>query len=457
MWVCVCVCVFASQTCGCRGWYCITESHDVQSPLCSHSSRIGSRLIASEQLFTVRVIYFDSIINQTAVMSQQQLLYTISRYLASLKGQEGANDESIDSITDLIDGTFQVDNNVENFEQFSLYPSSLLDIFAAGIEKLKLDTAKASLDSVKADSKFDNFVDVVSKKGYFDGTEPGSLEYLERQAKLVAKYKERTQKAEAAAEENERKAEEKKVQGNAAITAKEYETAVQLYTDAINFSPEGPNSHIYYSNRAAAYTYLGDHQHAVDDCEAAIALNPDYSKAFSRLGLSYFHLAKYEEAVAAYERLVELEPDNQPSREELRKARKKLEGQKGKVATTSSSSGGAASAPMGDDGMPGLAGLMNNPMMKQAMDRAGGPAGIANLMKDPNMMAMAQQMMQNPEMMKQAMSMMGGGGGAGMPDMSALAGMMGGLGGDAGAPSSSSSSSGGGRKGKQPFRGFDDV
>jgi hypothetical protein len=46
-------------------------------------------------------------------------------------------------------------------------------------------------------------------------------------------------------------------------------------------------------------------------------------------------------------------------------------------------------------------------------------------MKDPQMMAMAQKMMQNPAALQQAMSMLGGSGG-GMPDLSAMAGLMGG-------------------------------
>ena len=37
--------------------------------------------------------------------------------------------------------------------------------------------------------------------------------------------------------------------------------------------------------------------------------------------------------------------------------------------------------------------------------------GLAGLMKDPQMMAMAQNMMKNPAMLQQAMSMMGGGAG----------------------------------------------
>lgn len=49
-------------------------------------------------------------------------------------------------------------------------------------------------------------------------------------------------------------------------------------------------------------------------------------------------------------------------------------------------------------------------------------------------------MMSNPEMMAKAMSMLGGGGGAGGLDMSALQGMMGGM--------------DGGKKG--PFKGFEE-
>ena len=402
--------------------------------------------------------------------SQQQLVYNIARYLTSLKDQEGVNGENIDIITNLLETSFDIDNSPENFKSLAFYPVSLVDIFSAGVEKLNLQSTDQEYQKIKGDAKFENFVEVVSKKGFFEGTEVGSVEYLERQAKLVAKYKERALKAESAVEENEKKAEEKKVQGNAAISAKEYETAIELYTEALALSPDGPNAHIYYSNRAAAYTFLGDHQHAVDDCEASLLLKGDYAKAYSRLGLSYYHLGRYEESVAAFEHLVELEPDNKASKEELRKARKKLDSTSQKQAATVKGAGtpsssakpdlSALASMMGgggdDSGAPGLAGLMNNPMMKQAMDKAGGPAGIANLMKDPSMMAMAQQVMQNPALMQQAMQMMGGGAGGagGMPDLSSLAGLMGGAGG-AGVPSSSSSSSSS-KKGKQPFRGFED-
>jgi small glutamine-rich tetratricopeptide repeat-containing protein alpha len=183
-------------------------------------------------------------------------------------------------------------------------------------------------------------------------------------------------------------------------------------------------------------------------------LSPAYAKAYSRLGLSSFFLGRYEESVDAYERAVELEPDNKQSQDSLKSARNKLK-KANKVAHPDAPSSAAEGMPdlsslMGSGGgMPDMSHLLSNPKYKDAYDKAGGASGIANLMKDPKMMAMAQEMMKNPAMMQQAMQMMGGGGGGGggMPDMSALMNMMGG--GGAAAPSSSS---GTGKK----FKGFEE-
>lgn len=41
--------------------------------------------------------------------------------------------------------------------------------------------------------------------------------------------------------------------------------------------------------------------------------------------------------------------------------------------------------------------MMNNPAMKEAMAKVGGADGLADLMKNPQMMAMAQKMMKDPK------------------------------------------------------------
>ena len=214
-----------------------------------------------------------------------------------------------------------------------------------------------------------------------------------------------------------------KGKGNAAIVAKDYDLAIKHYTDALALSKDGPNSHVYLSNRAAAYCNLKEYQKAVDDCEAAIALQPTYAKAVARLGLSYYFLGNYEKSVESYEMSVSLEPDNKSSAEALEKARKKLN----KSSVTPSSGnrneptapggtpdlsslmgalGGGGGAPGGMPGMPpgGLQGLLDNPaMMSMAQE----------MMKNPAAMAKAQEMMRDPAAMEKAMAMMGNMGGKG--------------------------------------------
>jgi small glutamine-rich tetratricopeptide repeat-containing protein alpha len=383
-------------------------------------------------------------------MSQEkQVAYAFVQYLKSVKG----GDADAEKAAELIETIFDVQDNTETFKTNSYFPASLNIIFDAGVHALKLETFENSMASVSGDTKYEAFVDVVSKKGFFDGAEEGSLDYLQRQAKLVAKYKEKaaaSQPVQKSAADAEKEAEEKKNLGNAAITAKDYEAAVNYYTEAIDLSFDGPNSHIYYCNRAAAHCHRKNFLEAIDDCNAAITLEPTYVKAYTRLGLSNFFLERYEEAADAYEKAVELEPDNKAHRTSLQQARAKAtEGDRKVAGSSSGAARGGADVPDlsnlasmlggGAGGADPMAGLMNNPMMRQAMDKVGGAEGLASLMKDPAMMQMAQNMMKDPKMMQQAMAMMGGGGGGGMPDMDALAGMMGG-----GAGSSSGSR---GRKG----------
>lgn len=392
--------------------------------------------------------------------SQQGTIFSILEYLQSLK-DNGANADNIDTISSLIEEEFQVKVDSESFKQYSVYPLALPDVIEAGKKALNANDYATALDEAKSNPKFDSFVDAVVKRGYFEGTEEGSVEYMQRNAKLLSKFSEKVQASGPSKAELEKQAEELKIKGNTAINSKDYDSAIKCYTEAIKLSADGVNSHVYYSNRAAAYCHLNQYQDAVDDCLSCLALSPDYVKAYSRLGLAYFFLEKYEDAVEAYERAAEIEPDNKATQDSLRQARNKMKKQKSASEVASSGAAGAGAAGM-PGGLPNMGGLMNNPAMKKALDQVGGPAGLSNLMKDPQMMAMAQQMMKDPAMMQQAMSMLGGGAGGagagGMPDLGALASMMGGLGGGFGGdapPSSSSVPSSSSSKGKK-FKGFEE-
>jgi small glutamine-rich tetratricopeptide repeat-containing protein alpha len=127
----------------------------------------------------------------------------------------------------------------------------------------------------------------VTAKGFFRGTEAGEPEYKDRYRKMVLRFKDKvkTQQAGAAAAPaagaaaalaaadapppppapsaaagDEAAAEAFKNDGNAKLQAKDFEGAVACYTSAIQASPDGPKSHIYFANRAAARQYLKQHQ-----------------------------------------------------------------------------------------------------------------------------------------------------------------------------------------------------
>ena len=218
---------------------------------------------------------------------QTKLLYSIVSFLKTLE-----KSDSIDTAVGLIETAHGVQNTPQNFSDASYYPLSLQDIFNAGATTLSAETPAEALASVQGNTKFESFVALVSKKGFFEGAEVGSVEYLQRQAKLVQKFKSRQNNEVASAAELERQAEEKKGQGNTAIVAKDYLGAVAYYTEALELSADGPNSHIYHCNRAAAHCHLNDYIEAVEDCNASIALQPTYVKAYSRLGLANYFLER---------------------------------------------------------------------------------------------------------------------------------------------------------------------
>ena len=81
--------------------------------------------------------------------------------------------------------------------------------------------------------------------------------------------------------EDKADAEKLKQAGNAQMSSKAYDLAIESYTKAIALDASNP---VYYSNRAAAYASKGDHSSAVCDSEKAIEVDPSFVKAYSRLG-----------------------------------------------------------------------------------------------------------------------------------------------------------------------------
>ena len=254
--------------------------------------------------------------------SQTKLLFAITTYLKTLSTD--TTSESVDVAVGLIESTFGVEETVDSFSNLAIFPVGLQDVFDAGIKALNVESPATAKASVEDNPKFLSFIEVVSQKGFFDGSEPGTLDYARRYAKLVQKFKEKAIASGPSQGDVEKLAEEKKGLGNNAVTMKDYDGAIKFYTEAIELSPNGPNSHVFYCNRAAAHCHLNNYIEAVEDCKESVNLNPEYTKAYSRLGLANYFLERYEEAVEAYEMSLKLEPENKSTLTSLNQARNKI-------------------------------------------------------------------------------------------------------------------------------------
>lgn len=101
-----------------------------------------------------------------------------------------------------------------------------------------------------------------------------------------------------------------KVEGNLQIKNSNYSLAVSKYTEAIK--QEGlpaKESAILYSNRSFAYLKQGDNYAAKDDAKVATLLNPNWWRAFDRLGQAYLKLEKYKLAQDNFVEAIRLNPD----------------------------------------------------------------------------------------------------------------------------------------------------
>lgn len=61
---------------------------------------------------------------------------------------------------------------------------------------------------------------------------------------------------------------------------------------------------------AAAYSKLNQHTFAIEDCRRAIEIDPNYSKAYGRMGLAYANLNNHHLARENYKKALELDPNN---------------------------------------------------------------------------------------------------------------------------------------------------
>ncbi|KAI0723638.1 hypothetical protein C8Q72DRAFT_56315 [Fomitopsis betulina] len=120
-----------------------------------------------------------------------------------------------------------------------------------------------------------------------------------------------------------------KARGNAAYSSRQFSTAIDLYTRAIEVTPK-PEP-VFYSNRAACYINLSppDHEKVVADCDAALALDSSYVKALNRRATALESLDRNEEALRDYTAATILNKfQNEAAAQSVERVLKKLAGYK---------------------------------------------------------------------------------------------------------------------------------
>ena len=112
-----------------------------------------------------------------------------------------------------------------------------------------------------------------------------------------------------------------KNEGNDLMRQGMYKEAVDQYTRAIFINPDNA---VYYCNRAAAFSRLELHEYVIEDCECAVKLDPNYGKAYGRLGIAYSNLNMTKKARDAYLKAIQLDPTNVMYQENLKLAEERL-------------------------------------------------------------------------------------------------------------------------------------
>ncbi|KAJ1833032.1 Small glutamine-rich tetratricopeptide repeat-containing protein 2 [Coemansia sp. RSA 2711] len=186
-------------------------------------------------------------------------------------------------------------------------------------------------------------------------------------------------------DEDRRRADAYKAEGNSFVTQRDYKSAIDAYTKAIELVGD---TAVYYGNRAAAYSQSGEHEKAVADAKQALDIDSAYSKGYSRLGLAHFGLGQYQEAADAYEKGLELDPTNKVMLASLESARSKLAAASPAERAAASPTDTQSASGSGAGGFD-LGSLMNNPALMGMAQNMMANGGLERLMNNPELMNMA--------------------------------------------------------------------
>ncbi|TVY94243.1 Heat shock protein sti1-like protein [Lachnellula willkommii] len=176
-------------------------------------------------------------------------------------------------------------------------------------------------------------------------------------------------------------ADELKALGNKAIAEKNFDEAIEKFTEAIEIEP---TNHILYSNRSAAFASKKDYQNALNDANKVTEIKPDWAKGWGRKGAAQHGLGDLVAAHDAYEEGLKLDPNNAQNKSGLASVNRAIEAE-----AKEGNLDGVTGDPLGG----GLGNMFTDPQLYQKL--AANPK-TSKFLADPSFMMKLQQMKQNP-------------------------------------------------------------
>jgi len=89
------------------------------------------------------------------------------------------------------------------------------------------------------------------------------------------------------------------------LSQRKFDCAVKHFSRAIEFEPDFAEA---YNQRAIAHYLKEEYEESAQDCRATVKLMPCHFGAWAGLGHCYAHMDRHEEAIASYEKALEINP-----------------------------------------------------------------------------------------------------------------------------------------------------
>eukprot|EP00172_Hildenbrandia_rubra_P002439 Plantae.Rhodophyta-Hildenbrandia_rubra.ctg3291.p1 GENE.Plantae.Rhodophyta-Hildenbrandia_rubra.ctg3291~~Plantae.Rhodophyta-Hildenbrandia_rubra.ctg3291.p1 ORF type:complete len:421 (-),score=126.63 Plantae.Rhodophyta-Hildenbrandia_rubra.ctg3291:867-2129(-) len=172
-------------------------------------------------------------------------------------------------------------------------------------------------------------------------------------------------------------------EGNRLFKEKKFPEAIKYYSEAIKRNPKDPAA---YSNRAAAYTKLGEFPMALKDCDKCLEMDPKFMKAYVRKGKLHFGMKEYHKCIDVYNKGLGVDPNNTDMKKGLIETQMKI--------SELQSNGGDDEVSKRAMQDPEIQQILQDPMLQQTLkNMESDPSYAAKAMRDPGIKAKVQKLM----------------------------------------------------------------